>query len=30
MNKINSTILKQNDQIITKLLLYGIEKLEAS
>ena len=30
INKINSTILKQNDQVITKLLLLGNEKLKTA
>ena len=29
-SKIDSTILKQNDQVITKLLLFGDEKLKAA
>ena len=28
-NKIDSAILKQNDQVITKLLLFGNDKLKA-
>ena len=28
-SKIDLTILKQNDQVITKLLLFGDEKLKA-
>ena len=30
MSKINSTILMQNDQVITKLMLFGNEKLIAA
>ena len=30
INKIDSTILKQNDQVITKLLLFGNEKLKVA
>ena len=30
INKIDSTILKQNDQVITKLLFFGNEKLKAA
>ena len=29
-SKIDSTILNQNDQVITKLLLFGDEKLKAA
>ena len=30
VNKIDSTVLKQTDQVITKLLLFGNEKLKAA
>ena len=30
VNKVDSSILKQNDQVITKLLLLGNEKLKAA